>query len=194
MPDKTARLLEYLAALAKLNTKTFFSLDEYESVFWLHSLPRESPLCFCRAWNAEENQDEIWLSVKKAPPQPPAPSPPDDCLLWLQQDALENFAAAPELEQAVLFEDTESDPESAEGRTLHLKEFPAVKEQWRGYLETEWRPWAEECRRNQAVRQAYTSLFFLYQELQKSGEQHELVLGLGLLRWKTASGREIRRH
>ena len=47
MPDKTSRLLEYLAALTKLGSKTFYSLDEYESVFWLHSLPCESPLCFC---------------------------------------------------------------------------------------------------------------------------------------------------
>jgi hypothetical protein len=31
MPDKTARLLEYLAALTKLGSKTFYSLDEYES-------------------------------------------------------------------------------------------------------------------------------------------------------------------
>lgn len=39
MPNKTTRLLEYLAALTKLSTKTVFHLDEYEQVFWLHSLP-----------------------------------------------------------------------------------------------------------------------------------------------------------
>jgi len=42
MPDNTARLLEYLAALTKLGSKTVFSLDEYERVFWLHSLPCDS--------------------------------------------------------------------------------------------------------------------------------------------------------
>jgi len=67
MPDNSARLLEYLAALTKLGSKTVFSLDEYERVFWLHSLPRESPLCFCRAWKAEEQGDDRWLTIKKAP-------------------------------------------------------------------------------------------------------------------------------
>ncbi|WP_420207824.1 AAA domain-containing protein [Candidatus Electronema sp. JC] len=65
---------------------------------------------------------------------------------------------------------------------MHLKDFPAVQEPWL--------PWAED----DPVRQAYKELFLLHQELQKSGEQSELVLGLGLLRWRNSGGKEIKRH
>ncbi len=183
MPDNTARLLEYLAALTKLGSKAVFSLDDYERVFWLHSLPRESPLCFCRAWKAEEQDDDIWLTVKKAPPRPPAPQPPDDCVLWLRQYAPADCKEPPKLEPSVILDcaKTNSESEAEPVSTLHLKDFPAVQEPWL--------PWAED----DPVRQAYKELFLLHQELQKSGEQCELVLGLGLLRWRNSS-REIKRH
>ncbi|CAK8714698.1 RecBCD enzyme subunit RecD [Candidatus Electronema halotolerans] len=184
MPDKTARLLEYLAALTKLSSKNIYSLDEYERVFWLHSLPRESPLCFCRAWKAEEQDDGLWLTVKKAPPRAAAPQPPDDCVLWLRQYASADCKEPPKLEPSVILDcaKTNSESEAEPVRTLHLKDFPAVQEPWL--------PWAED----DPVRRAYKELFLLHQELQKNGEQCELVLGLGLLRWQNSSGREIKRH
>lgn len=190
MPDKTARLLEYLAALTKLSSKNIYSLDEYERVFWLHSLPRESPLCFCLAWKTEEQSNDLWLTIKKAPPQTAAPLPPDDCVLWLEQDALADCKEPPELEQSVTLDRTAYNA----AKTLHLIDFPAVHEQWKNYLADQWQPWAEECRLHDAVRRVYKELFLLHQELQKSGEQCELVLGLGLLRWQNSSGREIKRH
>ena len=195
MPDNTARLLEYLAALTKLGSKAVFSLDDYERVFWLHSLPRESSLCFCRAWKAEEQNDDLWLTVKKAPPRPPAPQPPDDCVRWLRQDALADCKEPPELEQSVTLDCVRNNSESEAElvRTLHLNDFPAVQEQWQSYLAEQWLPWAEDCRLHDPVRQAYKELFLLHQELQKSGEQCELVVGLGLLRWRSSS-REIKRH
>uniref|UniRef100_UPI00405673D1 AAA domain-containing protein n=1 Tax=Candidatus Electronema sp. TaxID=2698783 RepID=UPI00405673D1 len=189
MPDNTARLLEYLAALTKLGSKTVYSLDDYERVFWLHSLPCESPLCFCRAWKAEEQGDDLWLTVKKAPPRAAVPQPPDDCVRWLRQDVLANCKETPELEPSVILDCAKDNAE----KTLHLNDFPAVQEQWRSYLDEQWLPWAEDCRLHDPVRQAYKELFLLHQELQKSGEQCELVLGLGLLRWKNSS-REIKRH
>jgi very-short-patch-repair endonuclease len=191
MPDNTARLLEYLAALTKLSSKNVYSLDEYERVFWLHSLPRESPLCFCRAWKTEEQSNDLWLTIKKAPPQTAAPLPPDDCVLWLEQDALADCKEPPELEQSVTTLDRTADNAA---RTLHLIDFPAVHEQWQNYLADQWQPWAEECRLHDAVRRVYKELFLLHQELQKSGEQCELVLGLGLLRWRNSSGQDIKRH
>jgi hypothetical protein len=131
MPDKTARLLEYLAALTKLGSKAFYSLDDYERVFWLHSLPCESPLCFCRAWKAEEQGDDLWLTVKKAPPRAAVPQPPDDCVFWLRQDVLANCKETPELEPSVILDCAKDNAE----KTLHLNDFPAVQEQWQSYLE-----------------------------------------------------------
>ena len=196
MPNKTTRLLEYLAALTKLSTKTVFHLDEYEQVFWLHSLPPESPFCFCRAWKKEEQGDDTWLTLKKAPARTAVPPPPDDCALWLRHDALADYKQPPDLEQAVTLdcaEENEPKNDIEPAKTLYLKDFPAIREQWRIYLEKQWLPWAEECRLHDPVRRAYKELFLLHQELQKSGEQYELILGLGLLRWQS-NKRKIKRH
>ncbi len=196
MPNKTTRLLEYLAALTKLSTKTVFHLDEYEQIFWLHSLPRESPLCFCRAWKKEEQGDDTWLTLKKAPPRTAAPQPPDDCILWLRQDALADYKQPPELEQSVTLDCAEKNEPKNDikpAKILYLKDFPATREQWQIYLEKQWLPWAEKCRLHDPIRRAYKELFLLHQELQKSGEQYELILGLGLLRWQS-NKRKIKRH
>ncbi|MCI5163245.1 MAG: hypothetical protein D3917_14745, partial [Candidatus Electrothrix sp. AX5] len=196
MPNKTTHLLEYLAALTKLSTKTVFHLDEYEQVFWLHILPPESPLCFCRAWKKEEQGDDTWLTLKKAPPRIAVPPPPDDCALWLRQDALADYKQPPELEQSVTLDCAEKNEPKNDiepAKTLYLKDFPAIREQWQIYLEKKWLPWAEKCRLHDPIRRAYKELFLLHQELQKSGEQYELILGLGLLRWQS-SKRKLKRH
>ncbi|MCW5212231.1 AAA family ATPase, partial [Desulfobulbus sp. TB] len=190
MANKTSSLLEYLAALTKLGSKTVFHTDKYERVFWLHSLPQVSPHCSCRAWESEAQSDDIWLTLKKAPPRPVIPRPPDDCVLWLRQNVLADCKEPPELEQSVVLDSTEGDSE----KMLYLKDFPAVQEQWQEYLVDQWQPWAEECCLHDPVRQAYKELFLLHQDLQKSGEHCELVLGLGLLRWQNSNRLEIKRH
>ena len=53
--------------------------------------------------------------------------------------------------------------------------------------------WAEEDRRLQRIQRIYTELFSIYQRQERLGEAYEVVLGLGLLTWRT-SNREIRRH
>uniref|UniRef100_UPI0040579230 AAA domain-containing protein n=1 Tax=Candidatus Electrothrix sp. TaxID=2170559 RepID=UPI0040579230 len=200
MPDKTTRLLEYLAALTKLSTKTVFHLDEYEQVFWLHSLPSESPLCFCRVWKQEEQGDDIWLTLKKAPQQTAVPLVPDDCSLWLEKNALTDYKQPPKLKQSVTLDCVEGNKQKNDQkptRTLYLKDFPAIREQWQIYLKKQWQPWAEECNIQEKVRQAYKKLFLLHQELKKSGDQYELILGLGLLCWQNENRKnqkEIKRH
>ena len=44
------------------------------------------------------------------------------------------------------------------------------------------------------MQRVYTRLFSIYQKQQRLGEQYEVVLGLGLLSWKTSEGHHIRRH
>ena len=48
--------------------------------------------------------------------------------------------------------------------------------------------------RLQPIQKVYAELFSVYQKQQRLGEQYEVVLGLGALRWKTADGHEVWRH
>lgn len=69
-----------------------------------------------------------------------------------------------------------------------------LEEQWASYLENEWHPWAGLDRRLQRVRKIYNDLYVMYQTHQRLGEQFEVVMGFGLLRWPSASGGKVERH
>lgn len=40
-PDKIIRLVEYLTALARINTKIVRTLDDYRKILWVHNIPPE---------------------------------------------------------------------------------------------------------------------------------------------------------
>ncbi len=44
------------------------------------------------------------------------------------------------------------------------------------------------------IHNIYTKLFTIYSEKRRLGEEYEIVLGLGLLTWKTSNGNDIKRH
>jgi len=46
--ERAIRLIEYLTALAKINSKIIRSIEEYRSVLWMHEIPHEPKHCFCR--------------------------------------------------------------------------------------------------------------------------------------------------
>ncbi len=62
------------------------------------------------------------------------------------------------------------------------------------YLAGQWLPWAEQNRIDLKIKSAYETLFAIYQIQQRSGEQFEIVLGLGLLTWQPWEGESIQRH
>jgi very-short-patch-repair endonuclease len=52
----------------------------------------------------------------------------------------------------------------------------------------------EEHNRWESIHAVYSALFAIHQEQIRLGEEYELVLGLGLLTWKTPSGQRVCRH
>jgi very-short-patch-repair endonuclease len=77
---------------------------------------------------------------------------------------------------------------------LKLEDYPAVQDQWLKYLIEKWQPWSEQHRRWKSVQALYGSLFTIYNQQKKLGEEYELIVGLGLLNWITPSSQRVRRH
>ena len=196
--DKNLRLVEYLAALARINARIIWSVDEYQKVIWTHDIPREPKYCFARVWDEEDERgDEVWIEVKKFP-EPQLPKVPDTCLDWADQETLQNTRDLPELYENITVEREEQDAGTGEkfmvGETLSLPDHPEVQKAWDDYLEKYWLPWAELYGRYSSVQKVYADLFRIYQEQQKLGEQYELVFCLGHLTWRTSSGHDVKRH
>jgi hypothetical protein len=173
-------------------------LDEYRRALWIHDIPNEPKYCFTQAWGQEEERDtDVWIEIEKIP-EPELPKIPAECADWIKRETLRNTKDLPELHDSIVVErsekDTETDGQNTFSETLYLENHPAVQQTWDDYLEKQWMPWTELYNRYAGVQKVYASLFHIYQEQQKLGEQYELVFCMGLLNWKTPSGHEAKRH
>jgi hypothetical protein len=145
--------------------------------------------CFTRAWGQEEEHDtDIWIEIKKIS-EPELPKIPAKCTDWVKGETLRNTKDLPVLHDYIVIERTEENTETGEKYTvtdtLYIDDNPDIQQIWDDYLEKQWMPWTELYNRYADVQKVYASLFHIYQEQQKLGEQYELVFCKGLLNWKT---------
>jgi very-short-patch-repair endonuclease len=185
-------VFKYFEEVTNLRTRTTYTIDSYEDVVWIADIPVE-PEITCAAIRAEESDSEdTWLSVAKPKLKPP-PDPPSDIGAWILLADLQNSGLEmPELQEEITIEDTvDGEPTTT---VVHLDDHPTLQASWERYVERDWWPWAAENRRARLVYGLYSQLFSMYQRQQRMGEEYEIVLGLGLLRWQPPEGHEIKRH
>lgn len=195
---RAIRLVEYLMRLASLRTKIVRELSEDSQVLWIHKIPREKG-CFTQAWGENEEYDDIWLEVQTYR-EPELPSPPEICLHWINNNTIKDTKDLPALLETII--EQVKNPGWKEGseqpqylnQTIYLENCHRVREEWNKYVEQKWIPWSEQHKKWEEVHEVYSTLFAIYQEQLRLGEEYELVLGLGLLTWQTPSNQRVRRH
>ena len=197
-PGKIIRLVEYLTAITRINSKIVRTLDDYRKILWIHNIPHEPKYCFTPAWGQEDEHDgDVWIEIKKFQ-EPELPKIPQQCADWVKQETLRNTKDLPELYDSIVVKRTEEDLETGEEftvtDTLYIKNYPDIQQSWDDYLEKQWMPWTELFNRYASVQNVYADLFHIYQEQQKFGEQYELVFCIGLLNWKTPTVHDAKRH
>jgi len=193
-------VFNYLAELARLRAKLIRDVDLYDRVYWFDSLPHETG-CHTLAWGqGDEQVDDVWLEIRSRL-EPRCPECPKACADWVEPKLLLDSSGEPDLRLRILREhppasetDDVQQAFSTEPEYDHLEDHPEIRDAWNGYVERRWHPWAEEHRKWEVVQKNYAELFTIHQGLQRVGEQYELVLGLGLLSWKTGSDAPVRRH
>jgi hypothetical protein len=217
---KTAALLQFLRGTATLRRKRIPAYGASEKLLWLADLPRDLPGTWkdaCRSAFVADNPADIpdlWLEVRKKrkPTFPPLPKELQD---WVPQ----KFQGHPDVyidrepdelldllsPQITVFvekrvPDHGASPEEA--RTLvekvpevrHLVDYPQVEDAWLEYLESRWKPWAQEMRRWKQVQDVYENVDFMRRRLEEAEERYELLLGVGLLQWRDSTGATVKRH
>ena len=196
--DKAIRFIDYLDKLAGLRTKVVRSIDDYQSVLWFNDIPQLKG-CFTHAWGANSDIDiDIWLEVTKQR-EPKLSDVPEECEDWISRSELYKYDNTPELKESIITTETLYDEEDESEfveveETVYLKDRQEVQEAWNQYIDNTWKPWAEKYKEWTLVQNVYSKLFTIYQELLKLGEEYELVLGLGLLVWKSPKQINIKRH
>lgn len=196
--SKALRLARYLKEFVGLRSTTVYDVNKYESVLWFGDMPQE-PECQSPAWNHEFVAGDPWLVVHKQQfPKPPVP--PKIILPWIDQQALKWAAAEmPKLRPTRLEPDLEAEIGEGEEPPLVERRLDDHPEVLGGYdrYRPNWEVWSEEYQRRNRIQSVYAELFRLHTQVQKQGEIVELVLGLGLLAWRSpAKGKSapILRH
>ena len=197
--DRAIRLFKYLKALTELRSTPVRNIEKYEQVLWLYKIPKEKE-CFTAAWERNRaDEEEIWLEIKK-PNFRPYPPLPEKIKLWVLDKDLSQSSGSPSpLPQIPIpssdanQEDSKVELEQVE-KFLYLKDYPEISQLWQDYYEKKWLIWAKEDIRLRKVQEQYARLHSIYQQQKRSGEAYELLIGLGLLAWRTPSGQDIQRH
>jgi len=196
---KAIRLVEYLLRLASLRTKLIRDVADYQKVLRISDIPRQKE-CFTQAWGRDEEHDsDVWIEVQNRH-EPELPSIPGACKDWINGDALRNKNEIPKL--LAKMTRTVENPAWQEGsdqpqfiqREELLNDHPKIQRAWDRYVEEHWLPWTEQHNIWESIHRAYSSLFAIHQEQLRLGEEYELVLGLGLLTWRTPSSQRVCRH
>jgi hypothetical protein len=197
--EKIIRMVDYLAQVANLLSKLTRRIGDYDKSIWVSSIPKEQG-CFTQAWgrDAEHELDE-WLVVQKRR-EPEFPPVPIACEDWVDRSSLRGKNGNPALISEIIQKIQNpkwrkgSDQPKIIQRTERILDHPDVQQVWDRYVEEKWAPWREKCILWEAVHKAYNALFAIRQEQQRLGEEYELVLGLGLLTWRTPSDQLVQRH
>jgi hypothetical protein len=184
--SKALRLARYLKEFVGLRSTTVRDVNKYESVLWFGDMPQE-PDCQSPAWNDNCEPDSPWLEVRKQQ-FPKQPVSPEVIRPWLDQQALmQATAEMPTLRPTRLEPDHSVEVSDGEEPPLverNIQDYPEIIRAYESYR-PKWEVWSEEYRRCSRIQTVYAELFHLRTQMQKQGEIFELVLGFGLLDWRT---------
>jgi AAA domain len=185
---KAIRLARYLKEFVGLRSMTVYDVHKYDSVLWFSDIPQESQ-CQSPAWSDGFDPGEPWLVVHKQQfPKPP--SPPDEILPWIDEQALRRASAKmPLLRPTRLVSDptaTVDDGEEPPLIEVKLEDYPEIIAEFERFRPG-WEAWAAEYLRRDRIQSVYAELFRFHTQVRKQGEILELVLGLGLLDWRDSS-------
>lgn len=115
---------------------------------------------------------------------------------WIKEEELSDSSLSePGIYEQIPLSALQDDSDNTDPTIVaSINDYPNVFEKWVDYVEAKWKPWANQDRDLQKVQKAYNHLFNIYQRQEKLGEQYEVIMGAGLLIWKSPNSGEIKRH
>jgi very-short-patch-repair endonuclease len=186
----TSSLVEFLRDVALARRRRIVDVAEYETVLWLDELPPEV--------NVEINAGpgEVLFSVPRLRPEAP-PEPPAALTNWLDRDAMrDSSSASPVLKEkgpAWVVVEQPGGGKGMQAKVVSRGEAPDVGRAFESWL-PQWQAWAARDRRSAPFRRWYTALAGAANLVSQQEDQYEIVLGTGLLAWRSASGTQVRNH
>ncbi|MGE5827157.1 MAG: AAA domain-containing protein [Micromonosporaceae bacterium] len=185
----TSALVEFLRDVALARRRRITDVAEYETVLWLAELPAEVSV------DTDAGPSEALFAVPRvraeAPPQPPAA-----LTNWLDPEHVRDSSlTAPPLRPAgpVWVVVAQAGGRGMSAQVRPLAEAPEVTRAYETWLPV-WQAWAGRDRMTTGIRGWYQALASAAHLVSAQEDQYELVLGTGLVGWRSPSGTVLRNH
>ncbi len=186
----TSSLVEFLRDIALARRRRIVEVGRYDTVLWLDDLPAEIVV------NTEAGPGETIFAVPRIRAEAP-PEPPAALTNWLDRSAVtDSSAPSPVLKERGPAWVVVEQPDGTTGvaaKVLPLEEAPDVGRAFESWLPL-WNAWAGRDRKALPFRRWYSALAGVAHLVAQQEDQYEVVLGTGLLAWRTADGTDIRNH
>ncbi|HEY6286855.1 MAG TPA: AAA domain-containing protein, partial [Ktedonobacteraceae bacterium] len=182
--SKLIQIFRYIQALNQLRHPPQNDINDQPWVLWFHDLPNHPciRLGLGSATNTAEDDssivDEFILKVSR-PKLTEPPNPPEEIIPWLK-DGWQNIDVKVEINQTIRI------GASNQIQYLNFNDDPQRKrllEEWKDQRER----WVDNERPSRRTMDIFEKLYALQSQLERESERFELILGDGLLHWKTES-------
>ncbi len=202
LQGKVTHLFSSLPDLTKFKNKIVNDVSRYEQVIWFSDIPNYKGCFSVINPKSSRQKNSAWLEIRK-PAEPKKPPIPPQCREWLENINENDPEAEPQLrdEIPININSTMGNESGQDSRgqiftseKKKLSDHPEVQKKWNRWKQDVWLPWFETYKQWKQVNDIYFKLFSIHQTIKKLGECYEVVLGLGLLAWKTPNNQVIKRH
>ncbi|HEX6108699.1 MAG TPA: AAA domain-containing protein, partial [Ktedonobacteraceae bacterium] len=184
--SKLLQIFRYIQALNQLRHPPQKEINDQPWILWFHDLPNHP--CIRRGVvrattsNFDEDDsamvDDFILKVSR-PKLTEPPNPPKEIIPWLK-DGWQNIDAAVDINQTI------RTGASNQLQNLNFNDDPQRKrllEEWKAQRDR----WVDNERPSRRTMDIFEKLYALQSDFERESERFELIVGDGLLQWKTES-------
>ncbi|MFC5602687.1 AAA domain-containing protein [Sporosarcina koreensis] len=183
LSQKVSSLIQYINELTQLKQKPVYSYKNYDQVLWVNDFPKE-PECL----DTFRSDLDDWLYVRK-PIFPKLPKLPQSIKEWVIIDRKKLL-----IQKSIFIVNEVKNEDEPERVEIHLDDLPNIQDEIQAFQDEVWAPYLKEYERVNSIQLLYDQLYRIYQDLQNNSELLELVVSVGLLRWKQDNKNEVERH
>jgi very-short-patch-repair endonuclease len=183
--SRFGQVVEYLRALDQVRNPVRRSVDEHPWSYWLRDLPPHPSIrrgVVLEGATGDDAGDDFVLRVRR-PTTTSGPPVPADLEAWISVADRSDPDSAIDVYESVNVRDRDG-----EAYLVHLSDDPRRVEALAAWRRT-WDEWAANERPTRRALRVFEQLYQLHGQLEREGEQVELVLGDGVLRWSRPDAR-----
>lgn len=189
--EKYLQIFNYLLEFSKLRSNPVRNIEISETIYpeilWLTDIP-QNDIFDCILFTNYNQDADYWLKIgkPKVEPQFPKFNPLNETLIdWVSEEELTDDNNIPTLKEAI----------TKNGKELLLIDNPDIKTEFENYLDQKWisdvesykidlQVYEKENAEYERQNKIYKRFFSIYNKAQQFGEEFELILGIGLLKFQ----------